>query len=197
MGHNGSGKSTLVRAICGLLPLQSGTISLFGQELATFTDWDRVGWVPQVPAPGLDLGTVREVVTTGRIAHRRIGHRLTPSDHDAVALAMNQTGINDLASRCFGRLSGGQRQRVLIARALATQPDLLLLDEPMTGVDLASQDAIVQTLGELNANGVTIGVIVHEVDVFDQVLTRELHLDQGHVVADQPHQPSRQGSSHA
>lgn len=195
VGHNGSGKSTLIRAICGLRPLHSGAINLFGQPLATFSDWGRVGWVPQHPSPGLDLGTVREVVATGRIAHRRIGRRLSQTDHAAIRNALVQTGIEDLAERCVGRLSGGQRQRVLIARALATQPDLLLLDEPMTGVDAASQAAIVQTLATLNAQGTTMVVILHEVEPFDRVLTRTVELHDGQVITEHHWQPSATGDA--
>lgn len=197
MGPNGSGKSTLIRTLCGLIPHQSGEIALFGEPLDSFSAWARVGWVPQQPAPGLDLGTVREIIESGRIANRRIGRRLGAADHHCVNLAMDQTGIGNLANRCFGRLSGGQRQRVLIARALATQPALLLLDEPMTGVDVANQHAIVDTLAALAANGVALCVIVHEIDVFDQVLTRELILNHGHVVADRPRHSMGEGGRRA
>lgn len=190
MGANGSGKSTLIRTLCGLNPVSAGQVRLFGQSMSRRTDWGQIGWVPQQPSPGLDLGTVTEIVASGRIAHRRIGRRSTPADHTAVATAMAVAGIEPLADRCFGHLSGGQRQRVLIARALATNPSVLLLDEPMTGVDVANQYAIAHTLDQLAANGVTLCAVVHGTGPLTDLLTRAVVLENGHVVRDAPGIPT-------
>src|SRR5690606_112408 len=138
LGANGSGKSTLVRAALGQVPVVAGDARLFGvstRHAAARAPWRRVGYVPQrlgavsgVPATAL------EVVTTGLLGRRRL--RLRRADTDRAHQAMEQVGVADLADRPFGVLSGGQAQRVAIARALVRDPDLLLLDEPLAGVDV-------------------------------------------------------------
>ena len=201
MGANGSGKSTLIRTLCGLNSVAAGEVRLFDQPIQAFAEWARVGWVPQTTSPGLDLGTVREVVESGRIAHRRVGRRLSATDRAAVDRAFEIANIHDLSARCFGRLSGGQRQRVLIARALATNPDLLLLDEPLTGVDVHHQHAIATTLDALASSGVTLCAVVHGTGPLTDVLTRAIVLQNGHIIADQSgipsHIPDAGGHDHA
>lgn len=190
MGANGSGKTTLIRTMCGLNRVRSGSVNLFGKPIDAITDWGRIGWVPQHPSPGLDLGTVEEIVTAGRVAYRRLGHWLTKTDRQAIALAMERTEITNLATRCFGRLSGGQRQRVLIARSLATNPSLLLLDEPLTGVDVNSQRAIATTLDRLADDGVTLCAVVHGHGPLTDMLHRAVVLEDGHVIYDRNDIPS-------
>ena len=147
LGANGSGKSTLVRAITGLLPMASGSVSLFGTPYADFRDWHRIGFVPQRSTASSGVpSTVWEVVASGRITRRRLFLPLTREDRQAITDAIDVVGLADRASVGVSQLSGGQQQRVLIARALAGEPDLLVLDEPTAGVDAANQRALADAL---------------------------------------------------
>ncbi|MDP9383374.1 MAG: metal ABC transporter ATP-binding protein [Chloroflexota bacterium] len=150
IGPNGSGKSTLMRLGVGLLRPQSGSVRLFGQPLARFREWPRIGYVPQVAAarPGFPA-TVREVVSTGRVGRRGLFRRLSESDGHAVDLALESVGMMPFRSRLIGELSGGQHQRVMLARALAGEPELLLLDEPAAGVDAVAKLELLNLLRRL------------------------------------------------
>lgn len=185
LGANGSGKSTLVRAALGLLPAAAGTVTLFGDPVPHFRDWSRVGYVPQHgPAPQGVPASVREVVSTGRLARRR---PLLPSravDRAAVLAALEVVSLTERAEHPFATLSGGQRQRVLIGRALAAEPDLLVLDEPNAGVDLVSQEAIAGALRELSRRGTTIVVVLHELGVLADLINRTVVLREGRMVQD-------------
>lgn len=163
LGANGSGKSTLVRSIVNLLPLTSGAIELFGIPVGAFADWKRIGYVPQrITAMAGVPATVREVVESGRLSSAPWWRPFRSHDHDAVADALEVVGMSDRADDNVGQLSGGQQQRVLIARALAGGPDVLILDEPMAGVDLPSQDAFALTLSHLVESGTTVLLVAHE-----------------------------------
>jgi zinc transport system ATP-binding protein len=166
VGPNGSGKTTLLELILGLRRPDSGTVTLFGDPAHTFEDGHRIGYVPQDVA-GATTGmpvTVREAVRMGRYPHRLVG-RFRDADRDAVERALDRVGIVDLADRRVGQLSGGQRQRVFIARALAAEADLLALDEPTVGVDAESREAFYELLHELNADGLTVILIEHDIGV--------------------------------
>ena len=185
LGANGSGKSTLVRALLGLIPLAAGEVRLFGTPIEAFRERARIGYVPQrlgvassVPA------TVREVVAAGRLARR--GFRRLPSaaDRRAIQDALSIVGLADRARDQVNALSGGQQQRVLIARALAGEPDLLVLDEPTAGVDAASQDAFAATLRALVDTGVTILLIAHELGPLEPLIERAVVLHDGRIVHD-------------
>jgi zinc transport system ATP-binding protein len=187
LGANGSGKSTLVKAIVGLLPLSSGHVSLFGTPLEAFADWSRLGYVPQrttmtqgVPA------TVREVVAAGRLARRGPLRAMRAVDRRAVTDALETVGLADRAQQPVSTLSGGQQQRVLMARTLAGQPELLVLDEPNAGVDLVSQQAIADALGSLAARGSTIVVVLHELGPFEPLIGRTVLLREGRIAYDGP-----------
>lgn len=135
-GANGSGKSTLIRIALGLLRPHAGAVLLFGTDVCDLGDRGRLGYVPQRPQVDLELpATVEEIVSTGRLACRQWWRRPRPDDRDAVDHALSIAGLNDLVSSRVDKLSGGQLQRVFIARALASMPQLLVLDEPTTGVD--------------------------------------------------------------
>ena len=164
LGPNGAGKSTLLRACVGLVRPQAGEVVLFGQRLKEFRAWQRVGYVRQGP-PGLGFpATVREVVATGRTG-RRLFRRLAPNDWHAVDDALQLLGIHPLQHRLLGELSGGERQRVMLARALAGHPELLLLDEPATGVDSATTAQMLEILGALcRERGLSVLYVSHDVE---------------------------------
>jgi ABC-type Mn2+/Zn2+ transport system ATPase subunit len=163
LGPNGAGKSTLFKAIMGLLPLRAGHVLIHGE-----TPHQRdthVAYVPQ--REDIDTRfpiTAREVVMMGR--YRRIGWIKRPAkiDRAAVQDALHQLDIDDLANKPIGELSGGQLQRVFLARALAQQADILLLDEPFTGVDNLTEQAIYTLLDDLKARGVTVLLATHDLD---------------------------------
>ncbi len=183
MGGNGSGKSTLVRAIVGALPLDAGTVRLFGSP-ATAQGRRRLGYVPQrLTASGGVAATVEEVVASGLLNHGGLfspGSLRPPRDWRArVTHALAELGVDDLLHRNVGRLSGGQQQRVLIARALVREPELLIMDEPMAGVDLQSQIAFAHALGHLKGNGVGILIVLHELGSLTRHIDRAVVLDAG------------------
>ncbi|HEY5834562.1 metal ABC transporter ATP-binding protein [Streptomyces sp.] len=181
LGANGSGKSTAVRAVVGQVRLTSGTWELFGTPGARFRQWARLGYVPQrTTAAGGVPATVREVVSSGRLA--RTGLRFPGrADRAAVDRAIGLVGLADRAKDPVDALSGGQHQRVLIARALAAEPELLIMDEPMAGVDLASQDVLAATLREQVAGGATVLLVLHELGPLEPLIDRAVVLRDGSV----------------
>ena len=187
LGANGSGKSTLVKAIVGLHPLATGRIALFGTPLPGFGSWERLGYVPQrSSAAGGVPATVAEVVGAGRLSRRRPFAPARRADRLAVQHALEAVDLADRAGHQLSTLSGGQQQRVLIARTLAGEPDLLVLDEPNAGVDLANQRAIAATLAGLAGQGATIVVVLHELGPFADLIQRAVVLNEGRVVYDGP-----------
>ena len=184
MGSNGSGKSTLVRSILGLHPLQRGAVELFGTPLGRFHSWARVGYVPQrSPAP-LGRAKVKEIVASGRLARRRPFVPPSRADRAAVTRALALVGLTERAGAELMHLSGGQQQRVLIARALAGEPELLILDEPTAGVDLEHQERLLATLSELVGAGVAVLVVLHELGGLAEVIERAVVLRDGRVAYD-------------
>ena len=166
IGPNGSGKTTLLKIMLGLQSPDSGTVELFGTPATEFKDGTRLGYVSQhsTDADAMMPVTVREVVRMGRYAHAGLWP-LDSADHDIVDGALETVGITDLADRRINRLSGGQRQRAYIARALASEADLLALDEPTVGIDADSVERFYDLLGELNDDGITVLLIEHDIGV--------------------------------
>jgi zinc transport system ATP-binding protein len=199
LGANGSGKSTLLKALVGLNPVSSGSISLFGTPQPAFREWARVGYVPQRSALGTGVpSTVREVVASGRIARRRPFWPMSRHEQDLVDAAVDLVGLSGRAGHPVATLSGGQQQRVLVARTLAGEPDLLLLDEPNAGVDHASQLAIAETLGGRADAGASIVVVLHELGPFAPLIDRVVALREGRVTYDgPPDQLAEGGLAHA
>lgn len=195
LGANGSGKSTAVRAVVGQVPLSEGRLELFGTPLKRFRDWARIGYVPQrtTAASGVPA-TVREVVSAGRLARTRL-RPLGRADRAAVDRALELVSMADRAGDSVNALSGGQHQRVLIARALAVQPELLIMDEPMAGVDVASQEILAGTLREQVAGGATVLLVLHELGPLEPLIDRAVVLRDGCVVHDGP--PPRAVGQHA
>ena len=187
LGPNGSGKSTVVRGLLGLARLQRGHIEVFGTDRSRFRSWHRIGYVPQRQlAPGGIPTTVNEVVTSGRLTRMRPFRPLRARDRQAVGEAIESVGLTDQAKTPVGELSGGQQRRALIARGLASDPDLLILDEPTAGVDAQNQEALAAILASLNARGTTIVLITHEMGPAEPVITRAVALRAGRVVHDGP-----------
>ncbi|MFD5012302.1 metal ABC transporter ATP-binding protein [Streptomyces chartreusis] len=186
LGANGSGKSTAVRSVIGQVPVSAGEIELFGTSRARFRDWARVGYVPQrTTAAGGVPATVGEVVSSGRLSRTRFGV-FRKADHAAVRHALELVGMADRVKDSVNALSGGQHQRVLIARALASEPELLIMDEPMAGVDLASQEVLAHTLTEQVAGGATVLLVLHELGPLEPLIDRAVVLRDGCVMHDGP-----------
>ena len=189
IGPNGGGKTTLIRLLLGLEKPTLGSIKLFGQELKSFKRWDKVGYVPQRAAQ-LDQNfpaTVLEVVKMGRIANRSLFSRATDEDKEAVAEAMSKMDVMHIQDKLIGELSGGQRQRVMIARALASKPEVLILDEPNTGVDVVSQKRFYKLLKELNRDEkMTIIFITHDIGVIADDIGRLFTVNQTLLTCNNP-----------
>jgi manganese transport system ATP-binding protein len=182
IGPNGSGKSTLLHAIAGLHPLTTGTIQVLGRPPG---DRAAVAYVPQHLHANEQLPiSAREVVTMGRYAHRGALGRLRADDRAAVDRAMERTQVTALGRRQLRELSGGQRQRVLVAQALAQEATLLLLDEPLTGLDPPSQERILAVMAEEQAAGHTVVASTHSLS--DASVADHLLLLAGRVVAEGP-----------
>lgn len=171
IGPNGGGKTTLLKIILGLLEPTDGTVKLFGQDIHTFKERYRIGYVPQrVTQADRDFpATVFEVVRSGRIPRLGLFNGFEKEDIEATERAMKMAGIEQHRDMLVGDLSGGQRQRVFIARALAGDPEVLILDEPTVGVDIGAQETFYKFLKTLNEeHGMTIVFVSHDVDVISR-----------------------------
>jgi ABC-type Mn2+/Zn2+ transport system ATPase subunit len=167
VGPNGAGKSTLFKALVGLLPLRDGHVFLHGRQPGG--QRDPIAYVPQREEIDWTFPvTVSEVVMMGR--YGRIGWLKHPrsEDRDVVARCLAELGILDLAARPIGELSGGQQQRVFLARALAQEPHVLLLDEPFTGVDASARETLLGLLDGLRSRGITVLVSTHDMQTAAQ-----------------------------
>lgn len=186
-GANGAGKSTLLRVMLGLLRSPTGSVRLLGETPTQMSDRWRIGYVPQRPAMSAQLpATVAEVVACGRVARRSWVRRLSRADEAAVAQALDTVGLADAASRRFTELSGGQQQRALIAKAITNDPDLLILDEPIAGVDAPSQLLFRDALVSRIKRGRAVLLVSHELSAVASVLDRVLLLAHGHITFDGP-----------
>lgn len=165
VGPNGSGKTTLLKIMLGLQSPDSGGVELYGTPATKFSDGERLGYVSQhsTEADSRMPVTVREVVEMGRYVHAGL-RRLDEEDHQVIDDALATVGMETYADRRIGNLSGGQRQRAYIARALASQADLLALDEPTVGIDTETVDQFYDLLADLNDNGITVILIEHDIE---------------------------------
>jgi zinc transport system ATP-binding protein len=177
-GPNGGGKTTLVRLVVGLAEPTSGHLEVFTRK---------IGYLPQRAQAGIDAPlTVRELVTAGRASRTRLFGPLSSTDREAVGEAIDRVGLEPQADRRLATLSGGQQQRAFIAKALAAEPELLVLDEPTTGVDVEAQDAIAALLQRLRDElGMTILYVSHEFGAVERFVER-LVLVRGEIVFDGP-----------
>jgi len=165
VGPNGGGKTTLLLALLNILPRTKGTIRLFGQKIESFSNWEKVAYVPQHAInfdPQFPLA-VRELVALGRVNRGNLGRTLKREDWESVDEALEFMGISDIANKRIGQLSGGQKQRLFVAKALVRKPEIILLDEPIVGVDAETQEKFYKKLSDLNiAKGITILLVTHD-----------------------------------
>ena len=193
IGANGAGKSTLLKLLLGELTPTSGSLSLLGQPIRSFRDWPRIGYVPQ----GTQAGYADFPASVSEVANA--------SHRKEIARALSLVGMDGFEKRPLCDLSGGQRQRVLLARALAGQPSLLILDEPMTGVDAQNAAAFRELLHRLNREtGITVLLVTHDIRAVAHDVTGVLRLEDGTVDALTPdeildelaHHHTHTGGSH-
>ena len=197
VGPNGSGKSTLLRVLLGSLPAGAGRVRLFGQSPEHVRDRGRLGYVPQRPVLASEVpATVAEIVATGRLSRRGWWRPLGVTDRDAVEHALSSVGLDGMADRPVNQLSGGQQQRAFIARAFASEPDLLVLDEPIAGVDAESQrrfrDALVHLVEE---HGGAVLLVSHELSAVAPDLDRVIVLKRRVLFDGPPAQLTEEGVS--
>ena len=172
VGPNGAGKSTLFRVIAGVLPASSGQVTVYGSQpgghicIAYVPQRSQVDW--RFPV------SVADVVMMGRVGKLGLFRRPGRKDWDLVHQSLQVVGMDDLARRQIGELSGGQQQRVFIARALAQEAELMLMDEPLTGLDVPAQQDIFEVLAALRQRGVTVMIATHDLNLaaerFDRVM---------------------------
>jgi zinc transport system ATP-binding protein len=192
LGANGSGKTTLMRGLLGLATVLAGEVEVLGDAIGSRRTRGRVGYVPQRQTVGGTIpSTVREVVASGRLPRRRLLGRRRAADREAVQQAIAAVDLETWADTDIAQLSGGQQRRALIARALASQPEVMIMDEPTAGVDLASQQALADSIRRLVERGVTLLVVTHEAGPLTDVFTRSVVVRDGRVVHDGPHDPTR------
>lgn len=186
VGLNGAGKSTLMRMLAGLQPGQ-GVVQVHPAHCHHRPRAAPVAYVAQRSTARWDLPmTVLDVVLAGRHLFRRCGRGFGPKDVAAAVTALDRLGVADLRRRPVGELSGGQAQRVLLARALAQEPDVLLLDEPLAGLDAAASEALIDTLDGMVTAGLAVLCALHELHVARAAFSRTVALARGRVVGDGP-----------
>ncbi|HEY7538158.1 MAG TPA: metal ABC transporter ATP-binding protein [Gaiellaceae bacterium] len=184
-GPNGGGKTTLLRILLGLERPQNGEARLFGEPAAEVKRRQRIGYLAQRARLGIDSPvTVRELVAAGRVPRRGVVGFGTRQDRALVDRAIARVGLADRAGSPLATLSGGQQQRAFIAKALAGEPELLVLDEPTAGVDVDAQESLAALLGELHRElGATILFVSHEFGAVEGYVDR-LVLVRGGIVFD-------------
>ncbi|MDQ1338571.1 MAG: zinc transport system ATP-binding protein, partial [Campylobacterota bacterium] len=182
---------TLIRMLLGLEKPTSGEVKIYGKKLSNFKEWHKIGYVPQRTSH-VDASfpaTVLDIVKMGRTSQRSMFGAFSESDNQLVNDAMLKMDIVDLKDKMIGTLSGGQRQRAMIARALASKPEILILDEPNTGVDSVSQKKFYALLRELNKKeGITIVFITHDIGVIADDIARLFTINQKAVICNNPKQ---------
>ena len=197
LGPNGSGKTTLVRCLLGLAPLQRGELTVFGRPVKAFREWHRIGYVPQrLTAVSGVPATVMEVALSGLAAKSPRLRSWSKEEVEAARRALGAVDLVDLAQRSCAQLSGGQQQRVLIARALVADPEVLVLDEPLAGVDVEHQEAFAATLAALRSRGRSILLVAHDLGTFAELVSRAVVLQGGRVVYDGEALPEHAEAQH-
>ncbi|MHB8920886.1 MAG: metal ABC transporter ATP-binding protein [Halothiobacillus sp.] len=181
IGPNGGGKTTLMRLILGLLEPQRGQVHVFGEPPGN--NAARIGYVPQHSNTTQGFpASAEQVVLMGLAQGKRHGFRFTQAEREAAEHAMQRAGVLDLRHRRLNELSGGQRQRILIARALITQPELLILDEPLSNIDPYGRQCILETLTGLNSN-TTVVMVSHDLGITANAVTGIIAVNQFAIAA--------------
>ncbi|MDX1684140.1 MAG: metal ABC transporter ATP-binding protein [Saprospiraceae bacterium] len=177
LGPNGAGKSTLFKAILGLLEPTAGELSVFGGDIEDHRV--KVAYIPQRDEVDYDFpATVRDIVAMGRYPHKGIFDQFNSLDRQMIDQALDDMGIKNLENRQIGQLSGGQQQRVFLARALAQQADLFFLDEPFVGVDMTTEEKIIDILKKLAQENKTLLVVHHDLSSVESYFDRIILLNQ-------------------
>lgn len=180
VGPNGGGKTTLIKAVLGLLPVSGGEISLFEKEIGVFKDFQKIGYLPQkrTSINSLFPATVAEVVLLGLLSIKKWPKKVSKDDWGKVDAILNDLDIAGIKDKMISELSGGQQQKVLLARALVTEPELLILDEPSTALDPNSRDQFFKYLKDLNSQkNTTIILITHDTGYIGQYANKLLYID--------------------
>ncbi len=178
IGPNGSGKTTLIKLMLGILKPAKGSIYLFGKPLSQFSEWHKLGYVPQ-KIQGLDQGfpaTIEEMLSMEMLSKKRFPRLITSDDRKMIARCLKKVALD--GSKRIGELSGGQQQRAFIAKSLVNKPELLILDEPTAGIDVQNQTGFYELLRELNKEKVTIIIISHDVGFITKYTTKVACLNQ-------------------
>ena len=181
-GPNGAGKTTLLRVILGLLPMDAGEIRVLDRPVEQARHL--IAYVPQTDAVDWDFPiTVEEVVMMGRYPYMGTFRRIRSEDHSIVQTALQTVGMHEFSSRHIRQLSGGQQQRVFIARALAQQAEMMVLDEPFAGIDASTEQALFELIKTLTTQGKTLVIVNHNLSLLDRfdfvVLLNELVIAAG------------------
>ncbi|MEM3362132.1 MAG: metal ABC transporter ATP-binding protein [Candidatus Anstonellaceae archaeon] len=186
-GHNGAGKSTLTKLALGLLKPKRGEIFLFGKNLAAFSEWKKIGYVPQSKELDLDFPiSVLDLVLMGTLKSKPGLFKFYSSEDYIKSIeALKLLDLQDLKSRKLSELSGGQRQKIFLAQALVSSPEFLILDEPTSNLDFSSEHLFYQELSRLNKNGITIFLISHDIGQILDYASRILILNKK-IVFDKP-----------
>jgi len=180
VGPNGSGKTTLLKAILGFIKPERGEIRLFGEQPDAFTEWRRVGYLPQKPAilSPYFPATVREIIALGLLSGKKFPKHMKRSDEEAIERVLDLLDIGDIRDRLIGELSGGQQQRVLLARAIVHEPQFLILDEPSTALDPETRQRFFDLMDSLNRDKeITIIIVTHDTGNIGRYADKLLYLD--------------------
>jgi zinc transport system ATP-binding protein len=183
-GSNGSGKTTLIKTVLGLTGEYSGAVRIFGQEIGHFSDHHRIGYLPQITHLSRQgfPASVREIIASGLMSLKRFPRRVEKKDKAAVERAMSLLQIGHLENKLIGRLSGGEKQRVFLARALVSEPELLILDEPTAALDPSARNELYETVSDLNRKlNVTVLMVSHDSGTVGQYASKLLYLNR-HIV---------------
>ena len=177
IGPNGAGKSTLFKSVLGLIEYNSGTIKVFGQEIENVRK--RIAYVPQKDEIDWRFpATVKDIVLMGRYPFKSMFSRLNKEDFEIAENAMEEMGISDLKDRQIGALSGGQQQRVFIARALTQQAELFFFDEPFVGIDITTENKIIEIMRKLANENKTLLVVHHDLSTVEEYFDKVILLNQ-------------------
>jgi zinc transport system ATP-binding protein len=179
-GPNGGGKTTLIKAILGLIPISNGKIKILGITTEKFGDWGKIGYLPQKSSTinALFPATVNEIITLGLLSQKKIPKRIIKNDKIKVNQILEELGISDLQNKMISELSGGQQQKVLLARALVSNPEILIFDEPSTALDPNARESFFNLVQKLNKeNGIAIILITHDTGYIGSYANKLLYLD--------------------